>query len=173
MISFLQCWLPLSPYKTPKKAFYYLNKAEFVQKLLRDKNIELAVSFNHVYRYIDDVLSINNHNFHNYVHLIYPDELKIKDKTESDKSASYLDILLNIDSNGRLTTTLYDKRDDFTLQSSTFLFYVVIYHFHLLMVCTSPRWFDIQEHVLRTRTFQSETNYWQNSWCCRVIMNLV
>ena len=31
----------------------------------------------------------------------------------SDVSASYLDILLNIDSNGRLTTTLYDKRDDF------------------------------------------------------------
>jgi hypothetical protein len=58
-------------------------------------------------------LSINNHNFHNYVHLIYPDELEIKDTTESDKSASYLYILLNIDSNGRLTTSLYDKRDDF------------------------------------------------------------
>jgi hypothetical protein len=63
---------------------------------------ELAVSFNHTSRYIYDVLSINNHNFHNYVHLIYKylDELKIKDTTESDKSASYLDILLNIDSNG-------------------------------------------------------------------------
>jgi hypothetical protein len=59
------------------------------------------------------VLSINNHNFYNYVHLIYPDELKIKDTTESTKSASYLDILLNIDPNGRLTTSLYDKRDDF------------------------------------------------------------
>jgi hypothetical protein len=23
---FLQCWLHLSPFKTPKKAFYYLNK---------------------------------------------------------------------------------------------------------------------------------------------------
>ena len=42
----------------------------------------------HTFRYIDDVLSINNHNFHNYVHLIYPDELDIKDTTESDKSAS-------------------------------------------------------------------------------------
>ena len=44
------------------------------------------MSFNHTFRYIDDVLSINNHNFHNYVHLIYPDELDIKDTTESDKS---------------------------------------------------------------------------------------
>ena len=42
----------------------------FVQKLLRDKNKKLVVSFNLTYRHIDDVLSINNHNFHNYVHLI-------------------------------------------------------------------------------------------------------
>jgi hypothetical protein len=64
------------------------------------------VSFIHTFRYIDDVLSIN---IHDYVHLIYPDELQIKDATESDKSATYLDILLNIDPSGRLTTSLYDK----------------------------------------------------------------
>jgi hypothetical protein len=51
------------------------------------------VSFNHTFRYINDVLSIINHDFHNYVNLIYPDELEIKDTTESDKSASDLDIL--------------------------------------------------------------------------------
>jgi hypothetical protein len=59
--------------------FLYSYEAEFVQKLLWDNNKELAVSFHHTFRYIDDVLSINNHNFHSYVHLIYPDELKIKD----------------------------------------------------------------------------------------------
>ena len=32
-------------------------------------------------------------------------------------------------------------------------------HFHLLMVCTSPSWFDTQEHVSRMRTFQNEANY--------------
>jgi hypothetical protein len=36
---------------------------------------KLAVSFTHTFRYIDDVLSINNQNFHNYVHFIYPDIL--------------------------------------------------------------------------------------------------
>jgi hypothetical protein len=50
------------------------------------------------YMYMDDILSIDNHNFYNYVPLIYPDELKIKDTTESGMSASYLDI----DSNDRL-----------------------------------------------------------------------
>jgi hypothetical protein len=80
--------------------FLYSYEAEFVHKLLLDNNKKLAVSFNHIFRYINDVLLINNHNFHNYVHLIYPDELGIKDTTESDKSASYLNILLNIDPNG-------------------------------------------------------------------------
>ena len=46
--------------------FLYSYEAEFVKKLLRDNNKKLAVSFNHTFRYIDDVLSINNHNFHNY-----------------------------------------------------------------------------------------------------------
>jgi hypothetical protein len=93
--------------------FLYSYEAEFVQKLLRDNNKKLAVSFNHTFRYIDDVLSINKHNFHNYAHLIYPNELEIKDITESDKSASYLDILLDVGSGGGLATSLYDKRDDF------------------------------------------------------------
>ena len=40
-------------------------------------------------------------------------ESEIKDTTESSTSASYLDVLLNIDVGGKLTTQLYDKRDDF------------------------------------------------------------
>jgi hypothetical protein len=35
------------------------------------------------------------------------------DTTESSTSASYLDILLNVDAGGKLTTQLYNKRDDF------------------------------------------------------------
>jgi hypothetical protein len=74
----------------------------FVQKLLREKKT-LAVSFNHTYRYIDDVLVIiNNHN--------YTVKLEIKDTIESDKYASYLDILFDIDSSGRLTTVIYHLR---------------------------------------------------------------
>jgi hypothetical protein len=80
------------------------------------------VSFNHTFRRIDDVLSINNHNVHGYVHLIYPDEIEIKETAESDKSASYLYILFNIDSNRRLTTLLYDKRDDFDFAIDNFPF---------------------------------------------------
>jgi hypothetical protein len=64
------------------------------------------VAFNSTCRYIDDVLSINNDS-------VYPSELEIKDTTESSTSTSYLDVLLNIDAGGKLTTQLYNKRDDF------------------------------------------------------------
>jgi hypothetical protein len=70
---------------------------------------KLSISFNHTFRNIDDVLSINN-NFHKYASLISHNKLEIKDTTESDKHASNLDIIVNVDSNGRLTASLYDKR---------------------------------------------------------------
>jgi hypothetical protein len=72
------------------------------------------MTFNLTFRYIDDVFSINNDQFHSYVDSIYPSELEIKDITESSTSASYLDVLLNIDAGGKLTTQLYDKRDYFS-----------------------------------------------------------
>ena len=43
--------------------FLHSYEAEFVQKLLWDNNKKLPVSFNHTFRYIDDVLSINDHIF--------------------------------------------------------------------------------------------------------------
>ena len=72
--------------------------------LLRTYEIDhcsLSLPLHSTFRYIDDVLSINDNDFHSYVDSIYPNELEIKDTTESSMSASYLDILLNIDSNGK------------------------------------------------------------------------
>jgi hypothetical protein len=90
--------------------YMYSYETEFILKLLRDNNKKLAVSLNHTFRYIDDVLSINNHNLHNFYLYIYPNELEIKDTTESKKICF---LLLNIDSSSRLTTSLYDKGNDF------------------------------------------------------------
>ena len=61
--------------------------------------------------YIDDVLSLNNSKFSDYLDFIYPSELEIKATTESTKVTSYLDCLLEIDNSGKLSTKLYDKRD--------------------------------------------------------------
>ena len=71
---------------------------------------------------IHDVLSLNNSKFVDYVEHIYPIELEIKDTTDTVKSASYLDLHLKIDNEGRLKTKLYDKRDDFSFLTVNFLF---------------------------------------------------
>ena len=72
--------------------------------------------------YIDDVLSINNPEFENYLGKMYPTELKIKDTTESTTSASYLDLLMSIRREGQLYTSIHDKRDDFIFHITKFLF---------------------------------------------------
>ena len=79
-------------------------------------------SITSAYRYIDDVLSINNPEFENYLGQMYPAELEIKDTTESNSSASYLDLLLSIGRNGQLHTSIYDKRDDFNFHITNFPF---------------------------------------------------
>ena len=80
----------------------------------------LASRFNLTYRYIDDVLSINNPEFENYLGQMYPAELEINDTTESTTSASYLDLLLSIGRDGQLHTSIYDKRDDFNFHITIF-----------------------------------------------------
>jgi hypothetical protein len=66
------------------------------------------------------LLTIINNQFYSYVDSIYFNELKIKDTTECCASASYLDVLLKLDTNGKITTQPYDKRDDFNFSIVNF-----------------------------------------------------
>jgi hypothetical protein len=67
-------------------------------------------------------LSLNNSRFGDFVDGIYPNELEIKDTTDTDTSASYIGLHLAIDSEGRLRTKLYDQRDDFNFPIVNFPF---------------------------------------------------
>ena len=82
-----------------------------MQSLLKAGTKRLAQQFNFTYRYIDDVLSLNNSKISEFIGVIYPCKFDIKDTTESSISASYLDCYLSIDS-GKLITRLYDKRPE-------------------------------------------------------------
>ena len=84
--------------------------------------MKLARSFNFTFRYIDDVLSLNISRFGDFVDRIYPIDLEIKDTTDTDMSASYLDLHLEMDSEGQLRTKLYDKRYDFNFLIVNFPF---------------------------------------------------
>ncbi|KAK3105670.1 hypothetical protein FSP39_003027 [Pinctada imbricata] len=81
-----------------------------------------TVSCHYGSRYIDDVLSINNPKFADYLSSIYPSELEVKETTETNNSASYLDIMLSYDTDGHMNTSLYDKRDDFNFSITNFPF---------------------------------------------------
>jgi hypothetical protein len=103
--------------------FLYSYEADFIQGFINKNEKKLARSFNFfTFRYIDDVLSLNNSRFDDFVDRIYPIELEIKDTTDTDRSASYLDIHLEIDNEGRLRTKLYDKGDDFNFPIVNFPF---------------------------------------------------
>ena len=58
----------------------------FIQWLLKKNEKKLDQSFNFTFRYIDDVFSLNNSRFGDFVDRIYPIELEIKDTTNTDRS---------------------------------------------------------------------------------------
>ena len=97
-------------------------EAEFIQTLIKSGKRHLAKSFSFTYRYIDDVLSINKPKFGDYIDYIYPVELEIKNTTDADRQASYLDLDLSYDRDKRLQVKLYDKRDDFSFNTVNFPF---------------------------------------------------
>jgi hypothetical protein len=97
--------------------FLYSYESEFLQNLVKDKKIHEARAFNFTYTYIDDVLSINNSRFAEFLPLIYHPELEIKETTDAASSTSFLDLYLVFDDSGQLSTNIYDKRDDLYLKS--------------------------------------------------------
>ena len=58
--------------------FLYSYEAESIQTLIKSGKRHLAKSFCFTYRYIDDVLSINNPKFGDFINFMYPVELEIR-----------------------------------------------------------------------------------------------
>ena len=90
--------------------FLYSYETDFIQGLLKNNEKKPARSFNFTFRHIDDVLSLNNSRFGDFIDRIYTNELETKDSTDTDRSASYLDLHIEIDSEGRFKTNLYEEK---------------------------------------------------------------
>jgi hypothetical protein len=141
LLAFLWALIVLLYWQT----FLYSYEAEFVQKLLRDKqntkkkkqpknqtNQKKKTKKNKKQKtQTSDVLQPYNHTDTSMIQSIFHDKAHFQDisrwtrnkgPTHSDISASNLDILLNINSNGRLTTTLHDKRVGFNFSIVNFPF---------------------------------------------------
>ena len=101
-------WVQTAPLLADLLLYSY--ETNFIQGLLKKYEQMLARSFNHTFRYIDDVLSLDNSRFGDFVDRIYPIELDIKDNTYTERFALYLNLHLEIDSEGRLRMQLRQKR---------------------------------------------------------------
>ena len=53
-------------------------------------------------------------------HSFHPPELEVKETTDTASSASFLDLYLEFDDSGQLSTKIYDKRDDFNFKIINF-----------------------------------------------------
>ena len=68
------------------------------------------------------MIVFNNKKFLDYLKEIYPSQLTVEKANKSDHLADYLDLTFVIDSGGKLSTRLYDKRDNFDFHIVNFPF---------------------------------------------------
>ena len=117
--------IPMGTNCAPLLADLYLFTYEYdyMQSLIKGKNLQKAKSFNFTFRYIDDLITVQNKYIKDAVKDIYPPTLELKETTDSPDGTSYLDLYLFKDKNGLISRRLYDKRDDynFTIVNYPFL----------------------------------------------------
>ena len=100
---FRQCiGIPMGTNCAPLLAnlFLYSYEVEFL-KSMKKSNKKLVKTFNLTSRYIDDLISVNNPRFKQFLKDIYPEELVVSEIPKSRNAVSYLDLLIDI-SNGDL-----------------------------------------------------------------------
>ena len=83
---------------------------------------EMTDNTNKAMSSVKTIQQYNDSSFGDFVDRIYPVELEIKNTPDTDRSASCLDLHLESDTEGRLRTKTYDKRDDFNFPFVNFPF---------------------------------------------------
>jgi hypothetical protein len=132
--------------------FLYSYEMEFIQKLLHEKkkNLLLWPSIRHfdistTFYLLTIINSIRMSIRH--IPMIW------KSKTpQCSTSASYLDVLLKLDTNGKITTQLYDKRVDFNFSIVNFPYLCS----NMCVVCIYRSLFVMQELARHTSSFWFE-----------------
>ena len=90
--------------------FYY--ESSWLKSIKKDDNI-LARKFGQVFRYIDDLVALNDGQAFEMCHnQIYPAELELYKENDNNHCTNFLDLNIVIH-NGFFTTKLFDKRDSF------------------------------------------------------------
>ena len=100
--------------------FLHTFEYDFMLRTMK-QDMTKAVQFSNTFRYVDDLLSVNNENFGNYISDIYPSDLELKDTTLTSNEVCYLDTRIrNGDSNTPFHLSVYDKRNNFSFRIVNF-----------------------------------------------------
>ena len=92
--------------------FLFHYESSWLDTVKKSNNI-LARKFSQVFRYIDDLLALNDgHSFERHFHEIYPPELTLNKENDDYSRTTFLDLCIEI-KDGVFTTRLFDKRDQF------------------------------------------------------------
>ena len=92
--------------------FLFCYIRNFMMSLSADTQADIIKAFISTYRYLDDLLNIDNPYFVGMVTQIYPNELQLHKPNSTDTEASFLDLHLFI-SNGSVSSKIYDKCNEF------------------------------------------------------------
>ena len=99
--------------------FLYAFEYKWLLKKFEDKDFDTLNKFKHCFRYIDDLLCLNNDELmENVMTDIYPKELALT-SDHADFQSHYLDLDIMI-KNDKFHTKLFDKRDAFNFQIVNF-----------------------------------------------------
>ena len=88
-----------------------MNHTKLITKL--SKFEKQKTYFNHTFRYLYDVLSLNNPKFNDYIDVIYPKELEIKDTIQMLQNGLIILTIWSLMRMVNLSHDSYDKCDDF------------------------------------------------------------
>ena len=87
--------------------------------LSEEKHSEVIGAFSSTFRYLDDLLNIDNSYFDGLISQIYPSERQLIKQILLKPKAPFLDLHLSI-SDGFISCKIYDKRDDFDFEKVNF-----------------------------------------------------
>ena len=92
---------------------YFENK--YITSLIDSGNIQEAKKLSGTFRYLDDLLGLNDEGLIDHIHnLIYPGELKLSRTDNEAKSAECLD--MNVDTEPSLNLNFLTKEKNFLLK---------------------------------------------------------
>ena len=93
--------------------FLFVFEYKYVMNLISEGDPDLRL-FQFVYRYIDDLLILNDDgHFDKIYKTVYPSELHLKSTGISSSNGNFLDMNISCDNQKLFNYTLYDKRNDF------------------------------------------------------------